>query len=290
MTFYLTTQLKIENPNLLNSGANYFLRPASHFFGRTYQIVGNEARLQNSTDTHWLKTTFMIAAFIPGLILGTIFRIFSFAYAEVRAGFSLAYKASITPPTPDYPADKVPTDLTFFKSISQATELQAAEEILSRDPAPSQRMQQVEAGTLKLANSSELLAAYGDAKAKLEELRRPKSPDPVEEKKSDEPSHAKPAATGFDLENPNLFVLIGEYTALFNELAEARGRGVTRRVDDKLAKLGYNPFHVYATLKDPAELKTKVPEANVDALVEAHKKAVDRMNELSLQKYLASAV
>jgi len=290
MTFYLTTQLKIENPNLLNSGANYFLRPASHFFGRTYQIVGNEARLQNSTDTHWLKTAFMIAAFIPGLILGTIFRIFSFAYAEVRAGFSLAYKASITPPTPDYPADKVPTDFTFFKSIAQATELQAAEEILSRDPAPFQRMQQLEAGTLQLANSSALLAAYGDAKAKLEELRKPKSPDPAEEKKSGESSHAKPAATGFDLENPSLFVLIGEYTALFNELAEARGKGVTRRLDEKLAALSYNPFHVYATLKDPATLKAKVPAGKVDALVEAHGKAVDRMYTLSLQKYLASAV
>lgn len=286
MTFYLTTQLKIENPNLLNSGANYFLRPASHFFGRTYQIVENEAQLQNSADTHWLKTAFMIGAFIPGLILGTIFRIFSFAYAEVRAGFSLAYKASITPPTSDYPADKVATDLAFFKSIAEATELQAAEDILRRDPAPSQRMQQLAEGTLKLANSDELSAAHTAAKAKLEELRKPKSPAPSEEKKSDEPAHAKPVATGFDLENPSLFVLIGEYTDLFNELAEARGKGVTRRLDEKLTTLGYQPFHVYATLKDPATLKAKIPGEKVDALVEAHGKAVERITELSLQKHL----
>jgi hypothetical protein len=291
MTFYFTTQLKIEKPNLLNSGANYFLQPMSHFFGRTYQIVGNEARLQPANPS-WMKTAFMIAGFVPGLIFGTIFRIFSLMNADVRAGFKLAYQASITPPTPDYPADKVASDLAFLKSISEATELSVAEGFVGSGAETFGRIQQLEAGTLKLVDSAELLAASRAAKAKLQELRTPV--DSSEEKKSggpvDSSSTTETVVTGFVVENPALDGLVDEYTALFTKIGAYSGRGQQKIIDAYLKSLSYNPFTIYAAIPDVQALKTKVASGKVDELIRTHTVAVANINKYYLSSYLPAAV
>ena len=91
--FYLTTDLQTQNPHFLNTAANTLLTPARYLLGgRTVRILEGASQVVNMPESNrsWQKTALMIAAFIPGILFGTIARALSFCIQEVRVGFALA--------------------------------------------------------------------------------------------------------------------------------------------------------------------------------------------------------
>jgi hypothetical protein len=75
-------------PTVINSAANYFLIPTQYFLGtRIIEVVNRDTIRQyplTFEQGDWKKTVLMICLLIPSLIAGTLLRLVSFAYEDVR--------------------------------------------------------------------------------------------------------------------------------------------------------------------------------------------------------------
>lgn len=82
----------IPVPTVINSAANYFLIPTQYFLGtRTIEVINRDTIRQHPLTFEqgdWKKTVVMICLLIPSFIAGTLLRLVSFAYEDVRICYS----------------------------------------------------------------------------------------------------------------------------------------------------------------------------------------------------------
>jgi hypothetical protein len=121
---FLTTDLRTQRPHFLNTMANVSLAPVRYFFGgKTVAILNGAIQpVDQPSQPSWIRTMWMIAIFIPGLIIGVLARYFSYNIQEVRAGFALIIKGPqpVEPPVVDFNAAVISTisnDLAFFREL-----------------------------------------------------------------------------------------------------------------------------------------------------------------------------
>lgn len=108
MSLYIN--IKVNNTGLLDQIGSIGFAPIRYFNGHTFtNFSGTIEKRRPSFENHtWWKTTLAVIALIPGLIIGTPFRLLALCFEDVQEQYKSAFEInhSITPLTPPPPKQR----------------------------------------------------------------------------------------------------------------------------------------------------------------------------------------
>ncbi len=123
LPLYLTTDLQADY--FLNKAANTLLTPVRYLWGgRVVQLIDGQVKSpqESQYEKTWYKTAFMVAALVPGVLLGLVARGLCIFIEEVDNGFTNLQRGvfAVAPPPPQPVIPEKPEHLPLSRVVERA--------------------------------------------------------------------------------------------------------------------------------------------------------------------------